>query len=100
MDYATLKVMTLSFHIHTLPLRAIWHIVTRMQLTTFLQLHWSFLLLVKSMCNVQSITHANGIVKCILKYVAKFDLANPVIVSANAHTDSTQVGSEFLQNIC
>ena len=55
-------------------------------------------LLVKAMCNVQSVTHANGIVKYILKYIAKFDLANRVIGSANAHTGTTQVGSEFLHN--
>ena len=55
-------------------------------------------LLVKAMCNVQSVTHTNDIIKYILKYIAKFDLANCSMVSTNAHTGDTQVGSEHLHN--
>ena len=55
-------------------------------------------LLVELMCNVQSVTHANGIVTYILKYIGKFDLVNRVIASSNAHSSTTQVGSEFLHN--
>ena len=56
------------------------------------------IMLVKAMCNMQSITHANGIVKYILKFIAKFDVANRVIALANARTGSTKVESEFLLN--
>ena len=50
------------------------------------------------MCNVQSVTHANGIIKYILNYIAKFDLANCTMASANIHTRDTQVGSVHLHN--
>ena len=55
-------------------------------------------LLVKAMCNVQSVTHANGIIKYILKYIAKFDLANRAMASADAHSGATKVRTEFLHD--
>ena len=51
-----------------------------------------------SMCNVQSVGHANGIIKYILKYVGKFDLANRAIASTDSKTGNTKVGTEFVHN--
>ena len=55
-------------------------------------------ILFKSMCNVQFICCSNGIVKYILKYVAKFDECNRVTASSNIHTGAVEVGSTFLHN--
>ena len=46
-----------------------------------------------SMCNIQIVVCANGIVKYILKYVGKFDQGNRVVASFNPHTGATQIGS-------
>ena len=50
-------------------------------------------ILYPSMCNIQIIVCANGIIKYILKYVGKFNQGNCVIASVNAHTGATQIGS-------
>ena len=55
-------------------------------------------LLFRSMVNIQIVVCANGIVKCILKYVGKFDEGNRVIAHANAHTGAIQVRSQCLHN--
>ena len=55
-------------------------------------------LLFLSMVNAQSVGHANGLAKYILKYVGKFDQGNRVTASANPHTGSLQVGLQFLHN--
>ena len=55
-------------------------------------------ILFKSMCNVQFICCSNGIVKYILKYVAKLDECNRVTASSNIHTGAVEVGSTFLHN--
>jgi len=51
-----------------------------------------------SMANVQVIGHDNGIVKYILKYVAKFDQGNCISASTDIHTGSLVIRSQFLHN--
>ena len=51
-----------------------------------------------SMCNIQILVCANGIVKYILKYMGKFDQGNRVVASFNPHTGATQIGSQFLHS--
>ncbi len=54
--------------------------------------------LFRSMVNTQSITHGYGLVKYLLKYISKFDVARRVMSYANEHTGATRVGSEFVHN--
>ena len=55
--------------------------------------------ILKSMQNVQSLTHTNGLTKYVCKYVCKIDEHNRIIVSADPHDGSSlRTSGIFLHN--
>lgn len=57
-----------------------------------------YFIVFKSMCNAQIISQTSGVLKYILKYIAKIDKCNYVFVFANGRNEDLRVCVQFLHN--